>query len=173
MKTLFFSTMTASDWPEVKRIYEEGIATGSGTFEGEAAASWDDFIRPKIAACCFVGRDENGVMLGWAVLSPYSARKVYAGVAEAGVYVAETARGCGVGSAIMIELIRVAETQGIWTIQGATFPENTGSIALQQKHGFRIVGRRERIGKMKTGPFAGQWRDTILLERRSLNVGRD
>lgn len=165
--------MTAGDWPEVKHIYEEGIATGSGTFESEAAASWEDFIRPKIAACCFVARDENAVMLGWAVLSPFSARKVYAGVAEAGVYVAEAARGQGVGSAIMVELIRAAETHGIWTIQGATFPENTASIALQQKHGFRIVGRRERIGKMKTGPFAGQWRDTILLERRSASIGVD
>lgn len=163
--------MTAGDWPEVKRIYEEGIATGSGTFESEAAASWEDFIRPKIAACSFVARDETSLMLGWAVLSPFSARKVYAGVAEAGVYVAASARGRGVGSAIMIELIRVAETNGIWTIQGATFPENAASIALQQKHGFRIVGRRERIGKMKTGLFAGQWRDTILLERRSATVG--
>jgi L-amino acid N-acyltransferase YncA len=173
MKTLVFSTMTTGDWPEVKRIYEEGIVTGSGTFESEPAASWEDFIRPKIAACCLVARDENSVMLGWAVLSPYSARKVYAGVVEAGVYVAEKARGNGIGSAILAELIRVAETHGIWTIQGATFPENAASIALQQKYGFRIVGRRERIGRMKTGPFAGQWRDTILLERRSKVVGVD
>ncbi len=163
--------MAAGDWPEVKRIYEEGIATGSGTFESEAAASWEDFIRPKIAACCLVARDEKGEMVGWAMLSPFSVRKAYAGVAEAGVYVTASTRGHGIGSAILTELIRVAETHGIWTIQGATFPENAASIALQQKHGFRIVGRRERIGKMKTGPFAGQWRDTILLERRSAKVG--
>ncbi len=168
-----FTAMTAGDWPDVKRIYEEGIATGHGTFESAAPASWGDFIKTKIAACCFVARDGKGDMAGWAVLSPFSSRAAYAGVAEVGIYIAKSWRGRGAGSAIMIELIRRSEAHGIWTLQGATFPENTASIALQQKHGFRLVGRRERIGKMKVGPLAGQWRDTVLLERRSPNVGRD
>ncbi|HET7535010.1 MAG TPA: GNAT family N-acetyltransferase, partial [Candidatus Didemnitutus sp.] len=151
---LSFTVMTAADWPEVKRIYEEGIATGHGTFEYAAAASWEDFIRTKIAACCFVARDSKGEMAGWAVMSPVSSRAVYAGVAEVGLYVAESWRGRGAGSAIMVEVIRRSEAHGIWTLQGGTFPENAASIALQHKHGFRLVGRRERIGKMKSGPLA-------------------
>jgi L-amino acid N-acyltransferase YncA len=170
---LSFAVMTAADWPDVRRIYEEGIATGHGTFESAAPASWEDFIRPKIAACCFVARDDKGDMAGWAVLTPVSVRAVYAGVAEAGIYVAASSRGRGAGSAIMQELIRRSEAHGIWTLQGATFAENTASISLQVRHGFRLVGRRERIGKMMNGPLAGQWRNTVLLERRSPNVGLD
>jgi phosphinothricin acetyltransferase len=170
---LIFSTMTAADWPEVQRIFQEGIDTGQATFESAPPASWDDFIKPKIASCCFVARDDTGATVGWATLSPVSARRVYAGVAEASVYVAAAARGRGVGSALAAELIRVSEAHGIWTLQGITFPENAASLALQQRHGFRIVGRRERIGRINHGPRAGQWCDTLLLERRSPTVGRD
>ncbi len=168
-----FSTMNATDWSEVRRIYLEGIDTGHGTFEGDAPLSWDDFIKTKIPACCLVAREGAGTIVGWAVLSPVSTRKVYEGVAEVGVYVSVSSRNHGLGSEILTELIRVAEEHGYWTLQGVTFPENTASIGLQQKHGFRIVGRRERIGRMPRGPFAGQWRDTVLPERRSRVVGTD
>ncbi len=168
-----FAAMIATDWPEVRRIYQEGIATGHGTFEAAAPDSWADFIKTRIPHGCIVARDDTGAVAGWAVLSAFSARKAYAGVAEAGVYVAAAQRGRGLGSALLAELIRVAEAHGYWTLQGATFPENAASIALQQRHGFRIVGRRERIGRMPGGPQAGQWRDTVLLERRSRVVGVD
>ncbi len=171
MTKLSFRIMAEPDWPEVKRIYEEGIATGHGTFESGAAESWQAFIEPKIAACCFVATDETGAMAGWAALSPFSKRKVYAGVGEVALYVAAAQRSRGVGSALMTEMIRRSEEQGFWTLQGVTFPENAASVGLQQKHGFRLVGRRERIGRMPGGPHAGQWRDTVLLERRSKTVG--
>ena len=164
--------MTEADWPEVKRIYEEGIATGHGTFEVAAPADWSVFLATKRADCCLVARASDGTLAGWAVLTPVSTRRAYAGVGELGIYVAAAARGRGVGSALLTAMIRVSEEKGFWMLQGGTFPENKASIALQQKHGFRIVGRRERIGRMEQGPFAGQWRDTVLLERRSPVVGR-
>jgi L-amino acid N-acyltransferase YncA len=173
MVRLRFDPMTAADWPAVQRIYQEGIATGDATFESAPPAAWEDFIRSKLARCCLVARNGNGEPVGWAVLAPVSARKVYAGVAEVSVYVATAHRGRGAGDALLGELIRVAEAGGIWTLQSSTFSENEASIALQQKHGFRIVGRRERIGRMNHGPLAGRWRDTVLLERRSQATGVD
>jgi phosphinothricin acetyltransferase len=168
-----FDPMTAADWPAVQRIYREGIATSQATFESAPPATWEDFIKSKLARCSLIARDGNGEPIGWAVLAPVSARKVYAGVAEVSLYVAAAHRGQGAGDALLGELIRVAEAGGIWTLQSATFPENEASIALQQKHGFRIIGRRERIGRMSHGPLAGRWRDTVLLERRSRVIGAD
>jgi L-amino acid N-acyltransferase YncA len=124
----------------------------------------------KINACSIVIRNEQNI-LGWAAVSPTSSRACYAGVVEHSVYVAEGARGQGIGSLLLQELIRVTEAQGIWTVQSSIFPENEASIALHIRNGFRIVGQRERIARMEYGPFAGQWRNTVLIERRSAVVG--
>ena len=110
--------------------------------------------------------------MGWATVASVSDRCVYAGVAEVSLYVAAAARGRGVGSALMSELIARTEAAGIWTLQAGIFPENAASLALHARHGFRTVGRRERVGKMTHGPRAGEWRDTLLLERRSAVAGR-
>lgn len=163
--------MTAADWPAVREIYQEGIATGHGTFESTPPATWENFRQTKLPEFCLVARDGTGRVAGWASLSPVSARQVYAGVAEVGIYVAAAHRGRGVGDALLRALIRVAEAGGIWTMQAVTFPENEASVALHRKHGFRLVGRRERIGRMSHGPLAGRWRDTVLLERRSPVAG--
>ena len=155
--------MTPEDWPAVRAIYEQGMASGVATFETEAP-SWDAWNAARLPHSRLVARDE--AVLGWAALSPISRRACYAGVAEVGIYVAERARGRGVGRALLEALIRSAEEHGIWTLQGATIAENAASIALQQRCGFRIVGRRERIAKRD-----GVWRDTVLTERRSARVG--
>ena len=155
--------MKPADWPEVCSIYEEGIATGLGTFETKAP-SWDEWNVARLPHSRLVARDER--LLGWAALSPISKRACYAGVAEVGIYVAAVARGRGIGRALLDALIDSSEANGIWTLQGATIAENTASLALQERCGFRVIGRRERIGKL-----AGIWRDTILTERRSKKVG--
>ena len=155
--------MTPEDWPAVRAIYEEGMATGLGTFETEAP-SWEAWNAARLPHSRLVARDT--AVVGWAALSPVSKRSCYAGVAEVGVYVSEAARGQGVGRALLEALILSSEENGIWTLQGATIAENAASIALQKRCGFRIVGRRERIGKRD-----GAWRDTIITERRSRRVG--
>lgn len=155
------------DWPEVRRIYVEGIATGNATFESEPP-EWEAFDAGRLRAPRLVAEDHEGAVLGWAVLSGVSSRCVYGGVAEVSVYVAEDARGKGVGSALLAELVRRSEEAGLWMLQAGIFPENRATLALHAKHGFREVGRRERIGRMD-----GRWRDTLLLERRSRVVGAD
>lgn len=160
---MFIEIMAPGDWPEVCAIYEEGIATGVGTFE-TASPSWEEWNAARLPHSRLVAREEN--IVGWAALSPVSRRTCYAGVAEVGIYVAASARGRGIGRALMEALIDSAEHHGIWTLQGATIAENTASLALQAKCGFRIVGRRERIAKL-----AGRWLDTVLTERRSNKVG--
>lgn len=155
------------DWPEVRRIYSEGIATGDATFESEPPG-WEAFDAERLASPRLVAQDQGGGVLGWAVLSGVSSRCVYGGVAEVSVYVAEKARGQGVGTALLAELVRRSEDAGLWTLQAGIFPENRATLALHVKHGFREVGRRERIGRM-----GGRWRDTLLLERRSRVVGSD
>ena len=152
--------MTPADWSVVRAIYEEGIATGNATFETEAP-EWDRWDRGHMLAPRLVARQGNKV-LGWAALSPVSGRCVYAGVAEVSVYVASAAPGQGVGSALLAELVARSEGAGLWTLQTGIFPENEASIALHEKYGFRVVGRRERLGQLK-----GTWRDVILMERRS------
>ena len=166
-----FEPMREDDWPLVAAIYREGIATGNATFATEPPASWAAWSAGKINACSIVARDGQDI-LGWAAVSPVSSRACYAGVVEHSVYVAEAARGRGIGSGLLEELIRVAEAHGIWTIQSSIFPENQASMALHTRNGFRIVGQRERIARMEYGPYAGQWRDTLLIERRSAVVGR-
>jgi len=164
MRPMTIEPMTAADWPAVRAIYEEGLATGLGSFE-VAAPSWDDWDAARLPHTRLVVR-ENGVVIAWAALSAVSKRACYAGVAELGIYVAAAARGRGVGKQLLQAVIASAEANGIWTLQGSTFPENSASIGVQQSCGFRIVGRREKIGKRD-----GVWRDTVLLERRSERVG--
>jgi phosphinothricin acetyltransferase len=164
--------MTAGDWPVVAQIYREGIATGNSTFASEPPPTFAEWNKSKVVGCSLIARDDTGHVIGWACLTPTSDRCVYVGVAEVSVYVAESARGRGVGDALMREVIARSEVLGIWTLQAGIFPENKSSIALHVRNGFREVGRRERIGKMTHGPFAGQWRDTVLLERRSMVAGR-
>ena len=164
--------MTAADWPAVAAIYREGIATGHATFAGTPPDSFAEFSEGKLMACAVVARDgANGMVLGWATLASVSDRCVYAGVAEVSVYVGDAARGRGVGGKLLSELITRSEAAGIWTLQAGIFPENAASVALHVRHGFRLLGVRERVGKMTHGPRAGQWRDTLLLERRSTVAG--
>ena len=151
--------MQPSDWPAVRDIYEQGIATGLATFE-TAAPSWEDWDARHLTDLRLVA-ERDGKVLGWAALSPTSARACYAGVAEESVYVAESARGQRIGSALLTELLDRADEAGFWTIQTSIFPENAASIALHTRCGFREVGTRERIARLD-----GAWRDTVLLERR-------
>lgn len=162
--------MTEANWPTVEAIYREGIATGHATFATEPPSSWEVWAGGKINQCSLVAQTGDTV-LGWAAVSPTSARACYAGVAEHSVYIASAAQDQGVGRALLEELFRVTETAGIWTLQSSIFPANAASYALHLRCGFREVGRRERIALMTYGPFEGRWRDTIILERRSSTVG--
>ena len=159
-------SMRPQDWDFVRAIYLEGITTGQATFETEAP-DWERWDAGHLPQCRLVARSGDGI-LGWAALSPVSRREVYAGVAEVSVYVAPSARGLGVGGALMRALIEASELHGVWTLQSSIFPENHASVALHLKHGFREVGRRERIARRH-----GVWRDTVVLERRSRVAGVD
>lgn len=159
--------MTAADWPRVRDIYAAGIATGNATFETEPP-SWERWDGGHLVPHRFVAVDDAGAVIGWTALSPVSDRCAYAGVVEHSVYVDPAHRSEGVGRALLDALVRSTEAAGIWTIQTGIFPENTASLALHERCGFRVIGRRERIGRLH-----GVWRDTMLLERRSAVVGVD
>jgi L-amino acid N-acyltransferase YncA len=161
--------MTLEDWPAVRDIHQEGIDTGHATFQTAPPASWDEFDAGKLNVGRLVAVDGDQV-LGWVAVSPTSTREVYRGVVEHSVYVRSAARGRGVGRALLTELVTVTDAAGIWTIQASLFPENTASIVLHERQGFRQVGVRHRIARMEHGPFAGIWRDTLLVERRSPTV---
>lgn len=161
--------MTSDDWGQVRSIYLEGIATGNSTFEAEAP-DWEKWHSNHLSEPRLIAR-AGGRVLGWAVLSFVSGRRVYSGVAEVSLYVGGQYRGKGIGSALLAALIDASERAGIWTLQGGIFPENTASLALVKKHGFREVGRREKVGRMTYGELARTWRDVILVERRSKVVG--
>ena len=161
--------MTSDDWEQVRSIYLEGIATGHSTFEADAP-DWDKWHSGHLAKPRLVARAGERIM-GWAGLSTVSGRSVYSGVAEVSLYVGAQYRGEGIGSALLDALIDASERVGIWTLQGGIFPENTASLALVKKHGFREVGRREKTGRMTYGELAGTWRDVILVERRSKVAG--
>jgi len=160
MTSMQVESMAADDWPAVREIYAQGIATGNATFEKNPPEhdAWD---RGHLASCRLVAREGNEVV-GWAALTPVSGRCVYAGVAEVSVYVRESARGRGVGLSLLSALVEESEKTGIWTLQAGIFPENAASIAIHHKAGFRIVGTREKLGCMD-----GRWRDVVLMERRS------
>lgn len=154
--------MTKADWPQVAEIYRQGIASGNATFEQDVP-SWERWLCNHITPCNLVAKYEDTV-LGWVSLAPISGRCVFTGVAEVSIYLAKAYQGQGLGYALLTKEITVAEENGFWTLESGIFPENKGSIELHKKCGFRIVGTRERIGKM---PGTNRWRDIILMERRS------
>lgn len=158
--------MRQDHWEHVRAIYLEGVATEQATFETEAP-TWERWDSSHLKSPRLV-MAEGARVAGWAALSPVSARKVYAGVAEVSVYIGAQFRGRGVGRALLEALVGESEACGVWTLQASIFPENVASVALHRSCGFREVGRRERIGKL-----AGRWRDTVLLERRSRVAGVD
>ena len=154
------------DWPAVQAIYAAGIATGDATFEIRPP-SWEQFDSGKLPAHRYVAVDAAGLIVGWVAVSLVSARHAYRGVVEHSVYVDPAAVGRGVGTALLAGLIASTEAAGIWTIQSGVFPENSSSLTLHQRMGFRIIGTRERVGE-----HHGKWRDVVLIERRSRTAGR-
>ncbi len=164
--TVAIAPMQPAHWEAVRTIYEQGIATGNATLETSVPDwnAWDDehLAAPRLIA--LVGEE----VAGWAALSPVSGRCVYGGVAEVSVYVGDGWRGRGIGLRLLQELVAQSETNGIWTLQAGILPENTASLVLHERAGFRRIGVRERLGRLK-----GAWRDVVLLERRSRRVGID
>jgi len=165
MTETLIEPMRPADWPRVREIYLDGIASGHATFEVDAP-SWERWDAAHLPFARLVAR--RALIVGWAALSPVSQRCVYGGVAEVSVYVSAASRGAGIGRALLRALIDESERNDIWTMQAGIFPENFASIKLHLACGFREVGRRERIGKLN-----GIWRDTVLLERRSKTIGTD
>lgn len=151
------------DWPAVRAIYEDGIRGGDSTFETEAP-SWE--VWDAVHSAVRIVAERDGTVVGWAALSPASPRRCYRGVALVSVYVADTARGAGVGRVLLDELVARSEEAGYWTLTAGVFPENEASLRLHRACGFREVGIRERLGQLH-----GVWRDAVLLERRSTLVG--
>ena len=166
MNQLVIEEMRSEDWKLVKAIYLDGLATGQASFE-TAAPTFEQWDATHLSFARLVAREVDPIV-GWAALSAVSQRQVYSGVAEVSVYVAAANRGAGIGRQLLTALVEESEQNGIWTLQASIFPENVPSITLHLACGFREVGRRERIGKMKD-----VWRDTILLERRSDRIGID
>ena len=164
MPTCEIVPMTNQLWDAVREIYRQGIATGNATFE-KSVPDWKQWDERHLPTCRLIARWDRKI-LGWAALSRVSSRRVYDGVAEVSIYVAEEARGHGIGRELLSALVEASEQNGIWTLQAGILAENAVSIRLHQRGGFRIVGTRERIGCMD-----GRWRDTVLMERRSPVVG--
>ena len=155
------------DWPAVREIYAQGIATGDATLES-SPPEWQVWDQSHVARHRFVALSDSDEIAGWAALTPVSGRCVYAGVAEVSVYIGSSYRGKKIGDALLKHLIVESENGGYWTLQAGIFPENIPSIILHEKNGFRVIGYRENIGKMK-----GVWRTVNLLERRSKITGID
>lgn len=166
MEAVHIKPMNPGHWEEVKNIYESGIATGIATFE-TAAPSWEKWNGTHLTFGRLVAVEDHGVA-GWAALSRVSDRCVYGGVAEVSVYVSGSHKGKGIGTLLLQNLIAESEKNGIWTLQAGIFNENIPSIRLHEKVGFRVIGCRERIGKLNC-----TWRDNCILERRSKTVGAD
>jgi len=155
-----------ADWPRVEAIYAAGISTGNATFELEPPTR-ERFTASHTPELCFVAEDQ-GAVVGWVAAGPVSDRCVYTGVVEHSVYVDLAAQGRGIGRLLLGALIERTEALDIWTIQSGVFPENTASLRLHEACGFRIVGRRERVGQ-----HHGCWRDVVVIERRSKTIGLD
>lgn len=166
MQPVIIRALLPTDWQQVKDIYESGIATGIATFE-TTAPDWEKWDAGHLPFGRLVATDAQNI-LGWAALSPVSSRCVYGGVAEVSVYVSENSRGQGIGKKLLEQLIAASEAAGIWTLQAGIFTENIASVKLHQHSGFRVIGVRDKIGKLKN-----QWKDNFILERRSTTVGID
>ncbi|MFC4686588.1 GNAT family N-acetyltransferase [Epilithonimonas pallida] len=158
--------ITKDNFSEVIEIYKQGLATNVATFQNDLP-QWEEWDKGHLNFCR-ISIYDNGKMIGWASLTPVSSRCVYAGVAEVSIYIAQDERGKGVGKTLLAELIQHSEENGIWTLQSGIFAENQSSIKLHEKCGFRLVGYREKIGKKN-----GVWKDNVLMERRSNNIGID
>lgn len=158
--------MSAEDWPAVRAIYAAGIASGEATFE-TAAPEWAEWDSHHLETPRLVARAGDGLW-GWAALSAVSERCIYEGVGEVSLYVARERAGRGVGRALLSALAWESEAQGIWTLQAGIFPENAASLRVHEACGFRVVGVRERLGRLN-----GRWRDVALVERRSPVAGAD
>ena len=158
----YIKEMTEADWPEVRRIYQEGMDTNLATFQSECP-TWDEWNSLHLKDYRLVITEEGGGVLGWAALTAVSGLCIYAGVAEVSVYIAQNRRGRGVGKALLLALINCAERCGFWTLQSGIMQDNTASIRLHESCGFRMVGYREKIGRDRFG----NWRNTVLMEKRS------
>ncbi len=156
--------MKDADWLAVADIYKQGIETGMATFE-TSVPEWGQWNENHIESCRLIAK-LDGKIVGWAALSAVSSRCVYGGVAEVSVYVSNDARGKKIGAYLLKTLIDQSEEQGYWTLQSGIFPENLASIKLHEKQGFRKIGYRERIGQLD-----GDWKDNILMEKRSNKKG--
>lgn len=157
--------MLPADGEKVLEIFEEGIAGGNATFD-QTAPTWEGWDEKYFNVCRFVLETEENEIVGWAALQPISNRDCFKGVAEVSIYMKNTAQGKGFGSMLLKKLILDSEEHEFWTLQAGIFPENEASIYVHEKLGFRLVGKREKIGQMN-----GVWRDIVLLERRSIVVG--
>jgi phosphinothricin acetyltransferase len=166
MENITIRNMEPNDWQTVKEIYERGIATGIATFE-TSASDWTKWNNGHLKFARMVAIDNNKVV-GWAALSNVSDRCVYGGVAEISIYISDESRGKGIGKLLLKQVILQSEANGIWTIQAGIFTENIASIKLHESVGFRVIGHREKIGKLNN-----KWRDNYILERRSNIVGID
>jgi L-amino acid N-acyltransferase YncA len=168
VEDLRIEPLQPTDWPAVVAIYAEGIATGDATFETAPPSweRWDSSHLPEHRLVARIDRGEDAGVVAWAALAPVSDRCAYAGVAEDSIYVSGRVRGLGVGSRLLTALVQRAEQAGIWTVQTGIFPENSASLSLHRRCGFRVVGVRERLGQLH-----GRWRDVVLLERRSALAG--
>lgn len=158
--------MKNSDWEQVKKIYLDGIKTRLATFQN-AAPEWAEWDQTHVKACRIVARSEDAI-LGWAALSPTSSRCCYKGIGEVSIYMSNTCKGQGIGTALLKHLIRESEDHGFWTLQSAITRENKASLALHAKCGFREIGFREKIAQMPDGT----WHDVVLVERRSRVIGK-
>lgn len=161
MSVVHIAPLLAEHAEQVLAIYQAGIDEGNATFETRAP-DWTVFDKAKLPGHRFVALGGDGRVLGWVAASAVSDRCAYAGVVEHSVYVHPDSRGRGVARALLDALVASTEEAGIWTIQSGIFPENTASLALHKRAGFRLIGSRERIGR-----HHGAWRDVVLLERRS------
>jgi len=165
-------SMTPADWPAVEEIYRHGIEDGEATFETRTT-TWEAFDVGKLPEPRLVAVDGSGRLVGWAAASAVSTRTAYRGVIEHSVYVHRDTRGQGLGRQLLDAFVVASEEAGFWTIQSSIFPENTVSLRVHESAGFRVIGTRERIARSALGAHAGQWRDTVLIERRSAVNGVD
>ena len=161
--------MVTTDAEAILKIYEEGIQTGHATFEAEVP-DWHKWDSGHLTQCRWLAEEEDTV-LGWGALTQDSHRKVYSGVAEVSIYVSLNAQNQGIGSILLERLIISSEESGFWTLQAQVFPENKISIYVHEKHGFRKSGTRRQLALMSYGSMAGEWRDVVLMERRSKIAG--
>ncbi|MCY4399321.1 MAG: GNAT family N-acetyltransferase [Gemmatimonadetes bacterium] len=166
MKTTF-RPLVPEDWPAVAEIYRQGIESGDATFE-TVVPDWESWNAARSPDCRIIA-EAGGEIVGFAGLSHVSKRPVYAGVREAMIYIAASARGRGVGGMLLDRLVQETEAVGIWTLQAGIFPENKASIRIFEKAGFSILGIHERVGRFHDG----RWRDVVFMERRSAVTGRD